>query len=380
MVHKFCKESLLQGSLFSAIIILMISSISVGAMAQPSTPNVISTRDHFDKSGNVLVSDRPYDPFDFASFGCPKETVIYVHGVWTAKDRDDEVAESMFENALEISDRARLSLESLDYTFPVIGFSWDSDTEISQDGWRDAKLIAKENGPKLAQFVIDLKEKCPQTAVRIIAHSLGARVVLSSLDSLTNNEIWNSNKFQIASVHLLGAAVDDDEISKEASDVISTDGIKSAYGKAIEDEVSEFYNLVNPQDDALEPGPVNPLICINPYCIWNPFEFQPVYYPYNEQDLAVGQKGIEASILDSNRPENYSDITIQEGEIPTALIDADADGTCDFGFFGPSGFVCTIHNEGDNHLGYIGFRGPMPNSLIENGVMDTVVETIQNPP
>jgi esterase/lipase superfamily enzyme len=61
------------------------------------------------------------------------------------------------------------------YTFPVIGFSWDSDTEISQDGWNYAKKIAKENGPKLAQFILDLKNNCPQTKIRLIAHSLGAR-------------------------------------------------------------------------------------------------------------------------------------------------------------------------------------------------------------
>ena len=31
-----------------------------------------------------------------------------------------------FENAPEIFDRLRLSLESIRYNFPVIGFSWDS--------------------------------------------------------------------------------------------------------------------------------------------------------------------------------------------------------------------------------------------------------------
>ena len=210
------------------------------------------------------------------NLGCPQEAVVYVHGVWTARDIDDEVKESMFENAIESFDRARLSLESLGYAFPVIGFSWDSDTSLSQSGWQSAKLIAIENGPKLAQFIVDFKERCPQTVVRIIAHSLGARAVLGSLDSLNTNQVWNNNNFQIASVHLMGAAVDDDEVSKDASDVISLDGIESAYGKVIEEEVSEFYNLVNHQDDALEPGFVNPWPWLAPhYTIWNPFEIQP---------------------------------------------------------------------------------------------------------
>ena len=49
----------------------------------------------------------------------------------------------------------------------------------------------------------------------------------------------------------MGAAVDDDEVSKNAADVISFDGIKSAYGKAIEEEVSYFYNLFNSEDDGV---------------------------------------------------------------------------------------------------------------------------------
>ena len=90
----------------------------------------------------------------------------------------------MFESAPEIFDRLRLSLESVGYNFPVIGFSRDSDTIISSEGWDYAKIIAKKNGPKLAQFILDLQDNCPQTKIRLVAHSLGARVVLSSLKSL----------------------------------------------------------------------------------------------------------------------------------------------------------------------------------------------------
>jgi hypothetical protein len=41
----------------------------------------------------------------------------------------------MFENAIEVADRIRLSLNSLGYMFPVIGFSWDSNTDLSENGW-----------------------------------------------------------------------------------------------------------------------------------------------------------------------------------------------------------------------------------------------------
>lgn len=185
--------------------ILLTSVNSVASWAEPVL--IVSTRNHFDQFANPIPNSPPYEPFpfDFQSLGCSQEqeAVIYVHGVWTAKDRTDEVAKQMFENVPEIVDRARLSLESLEYMFPVIGFSWDSDTEISSSGWNYAKIIPKENGPKLAQFILDLKESCPQTEIRLIAHSLGAMVILNSLDSLHNNQIWNGNNFSIASVHLM---------------------------------------------------------------------------------------------------------------------------------------------------------------------------------
>jgi hypothetical protein len=357
------------------LLVIMIS-LGIISWAEPSTAQLVSTRDHFDKFGNKLVIDRPYEPFDFANLGCPQEVVVYVHGVWTARDKEDEVNEEMFENAIEVSDRARLSLQSLGYTFPVIGFSWDSDTDLSPSGWDKAKIIAKENGPKLAQFIVDLKERCPQTTVRMIAHSLGARVALSSLNSLTNTPEWNSNNFRIASVHLMGAAVDNDEVSKDSSDVGSFDGIKSAYGIAIEDEVDMFYNLINREDDALEPGYINPLSWLAPYTFWNPFEIQPVYYPFFEQDLAIGQSGIQSTILDENIPRNYMDIIMNDQELPSNLNNADADDTCDLRYPTPSGFVCTIIQDGDNHLGYIGSKGFTPGSLRSNGAMDIVVNTL----
>ena len=376
MVNPSSEKIFVCGFLFLVLIVVILFSTSIASWAEPSPAYLVSTRDHFDKFGNMLVSDRPYEPFNFADLGCPQEAVIYVHGVWTARDENDEMEQGMFENEIEASDRIRLSLNSLGYTFPVIGFSWDSDTNLSENGWRNAAVIAKENGPKLAQFTVDLKERCPQTTIRIIAHSLGARVVLSSLDSLYNNQVWNNNNFQIASVHLIGAAVDDDEVSKAASDVTSLDGIKSAYGEAIEDEVLEFYNLVNQEDDALEPGDVNTLPWLPRYGSWNTVEIQPVYYPYYEHDLALGQRGIQASISEENRPQNYLDIIMNEREIPFNLDNADADSTCDLRYPTPFGFVCTIALDGDNHLGYIGSRDLISNSLRSNGAMDVVLKSI----
>ena len=214
-------DTLTLASIFAFLVLISIIILSSEkSLAQAEPIQIISTRNHFNKFGNPLSNRLSYEPspFDFQSLSCSQgEVVIYVHGVWTAKNKIDEDAKLMFENAPEIFDRVRLSLQSMEYRFPVIGFSWDSDTEIfASNGWDYAKIIARENGPKLAQFILDLKDNCPETNIRLIAHSLGARVVLSSLDNLNNNQRWNDNNFTIASVHLMGAAVDNEKISKSS--------------------------------------------------------------------------------------------------------------------------------------------------------------------
>ena len=361
----------------SLVSIIIFSSIN--NIYATESIHIVSTRSHFDQFGNPIPNKPSYEPFpfNFQTLGCPQEAVIYLHGVWTAKDKVDEDAKDMFENAPEIFERAKLSLENSGYTFPVIGFTWDSHTTISSQGWDYAKIIAKENGPKLAEFILDLKEKCTQTKIRLVAHSLGARVVLSSLDSLNKNQIWNANNFKITSITLMGAAVDDDEVSKNANDAISSGGIKAAYGKAIEEEVLKFYNLVNSEDDALEPG----------YWWWyfyplNSVENQPVYYPYFEQDFALGQTGIQSTISETDVPENYVDIPVRQEILNIKNADADNEG-CDLKYhpnpWYPSYVICTITEIGDNHLGYVGFRGPN-DSLRNNGAMNIAVDTFQNSP
>lgn len=71
--------------------------------------------------------------------------------------------------------------------------------------------------------------------VKLIDHSLGARVILSSLNSLVNNSAWNSNNYSIASVQLVGAAVDNEEVSKNKRDIdidiTNWNTIKSNYGQ-----------------------------------------------------------------------------------------------------------------------------------------------------
>ena len=88
------------------------------------------------------------------------------------------------------------------------------DEDLSMKGWKTAKVIANNNGPLLAKFILGYKEICPHDEIRLIAHSLGSRVTLSALQSLHDNHKNNI----IQSVHLLGAAVDDDQISLNPQD------------------------------------------------------------------------------------------------------------------------------------------------------------------
>ncbi|MGH9976470.1 MAG: hypothetical protein ACRD8Z_11630, partial [Nitrososphaeraceae archaeon] len=127
--------------------------------------DIISTRGHFDYhlAGQLIQSHNTTDyaySNDFTSnsgnkvfnkFTCPpgKEIAIYIHGAWT----DEQAANEQF-------NRTAMSLISNNYTIPLIGFSWDSNTPLNKSGWETAKNIAEMNGPKLAQFVIDFKNKC----------------------------------------------------------------------------------------------------------------------------------------------------------------------------------------------------------------------------
>jgi esterase/lipase superfamily enzyme len=66
-------------------------------------------------------------------------------------------------------------------------FSWESDTGFTAARWDVAVSRADANGLILASSLLSFKNACPDDRVRIISHSLGARVVLSALDRLNNN-------------------------------------------------------------------------------------------------------------------------------------------------------------------------------------------------
>jgi hypothetical protein len=351
-IKKFLK---FQPLIFTGLILLLIFvggiQIFINSYAMTGTKipvYMISTKGISNYTG---IEGKGYGDYAFLDIAnliklCPPEVVIFVHG-WG----DDEY------KSKERLDRVKLSLEYNKYNTTLIGLSWDPNII-----WPVAQNEAKENGPKLAQFIVDLKSNCKNTDIRLLAHSLGSRLVLSSLESLHNNTIWKSNGFKITSVNLLGAAVDDEEVSKNLQDVISdrTNNVtlKFAYGNSIEDEVKRFYNMYDSQDNALQPHP------------FAPFDKNYGIYPIAENDNALGQVPYQM-LPNITLPNNFIPINVTS-EIK-AIHDSDLLEGWDLGLCNIEGY-CKV-DIGDNHGGYIGYRNPDDNnSILDDGAMNVVVE------
>jgi hypothetical protein len=100
------------------------------------------------------------------------------------------------------------------------------------------------------------------------------------------------------------------------------------------------------------------------------------YYLSYEWDTALGNLGIDPQVETIDRPENYTDVNVKD-EVPedTSIdfADADGDGICDLIELTWFGNVCGIHEQGDNHRGYMGFRDHASKLIVDEGVMDIVV-------
>lgn len=339
------------------LVLLLLIGASYNTSIATSSPGEIplyyvSTRDSQNPIYEIVTGpvgyrniDRYRNLSEVTEKPCQNETVaIYVHG-W--EESEDNVKERL--------NRVKLSLEKNGFIHPLIGFSWASNT-----GWPGAKFIATENGPKLANLISYVKNQCPSTNIRLLAHSLGARVVLSSIDSLHENQTWNNNNFTIKSVDLLGAAVDDEEVSTNPQDILidltNLGTPKSDYGQAIEAVVTNFTNSFSIKDNMLEPN------------------FEKPIYPFYETDLALGQSGYQKIPNDIARsiPNNYIENDVKDELV--ANCDADGDKKIDFPFV--EGQPITT---GDNHRGYLGYRNVTNNSTItDDGAINLIVENWSN--
>jgi hypothetical protein len=366
-------EAIAKNVLIVLVTIISLSTTIIFQLPQQSYEQslpqqlTLSTRDFFnlntgDITGLGETHSAAVPDFQLNQQSCPEDLAIYVHGVWAgeneAKEQYDRVKGSY-----------QLALRDLGQTMqpmPLVMYTWDSDTirDLQGVGWNIANRIANDNGQFLANSIVKLNNDCQShTSIHIIAHSLGARVVLSALHEL------GSTNLKIKSVHFIGAAADNEKISKNPSDADnsspSDNGI--VYGMDIEKHVMAFHNLFNPEDNYLQSGRI------------------PFYYPFYENDLALGYRGVDPTIVDL--PQNYSQENVQN-EVPEHqnidFTDADGDGQCDLNdtllgytwiplwpFFMPI-FGCGIDGVGDNHRGYMGFRDHTSSRVVDDGVMDIV--------
>ena len=162
----------------------------------------ISTRGYYDLKTGKTIKNTSYDIYPKTTFQKilqNSEIVIMIHGLRNNKS-----------GALAKYVIAEKRLKSLNYRHDVVGYSYDSNTAGVQykstalSALKVGVLIAKKNGKNLSRFIKDLKSKNSSIKIRLMGHSLGAQVILSTVHSLAKN---SKNNGIIESVHLFGASI-----------------------------------------------------------------------------------------------------------------------------------------------------------------------------
>ena len=182
----------------------------------------ISTRGYYDLLDGRTIKNNSYYFYpkqDLKKLIDSKELTIMIHGL--RNDNAGAVAKVVL---------AKNKLKNLNYFYPVIGFSYDSNTtgahliKYAKRSLAAGQVIAKKNGSNLGTFVEDFKSNSPNTKIRLIGHSLGTQVILSTLEYLSKKK---KNTGVIESVYFFGASITDDVPSSKK------------YGKILQDTVNK---------------------------------------------------------------------------------------------------------------------------------------------
>ena len=195
----------------------------------------ISTRGYYDLSSGKTLKNNFYYLYpkkDFKKLIGSKELTIMIHGL--QNDRAGAVAKVGL---------ARNRLRKLGYSYPVIGFSYDSNTTGSHSiihvkhALAVGQIIAKKNGRNLGRFIEDFKTTSPKTKIRLIGHSFGSQVILSTVEYLAKKK---ENSGIIDSVYFFGASITEDTPSSKK------------YGKILQNIIhKKIINHYAPTDDVL---------------------------------------------------------------------------------------------------------------------------------
>ena len=191
----------------------------------------ISTRGYYDLKYGKTIKKNSYFLYpkkDFEKFIGSKELVIMIHGL--QNDNAGAIAKVIL---------AKNRLSRLGYHFPVIGFSYDSNTTGAhlqkhvKRALSAGQIIAKKNGRNLAMFIGDFKTASPKTRIRLMGHSLGSQVILSAVEYLAKNQ----NNGIIESVSFFGASV--------TSDVPSSKKYGKLLDKVIRGKIVNYFSTTD---------------------------------------------------------------------------------------------------------------------------------------
>jgi len=195
----------------------------------------ISTRGYYDlKTGKTLKKNNYYlyPKKDFQKLIESKELTIMIHGL--RNDNAGAIAKAVL---------ARNRLRKLGYSHPVIGFSYDSNTtgahliKHAKHALVVGQSIAKKNGRNLGKFIEDFKESSPKSKIRLMGHSLGSQVILSTIEYLAKKR---ENSGILESVYFFGASITEDVPSSKK------------YGKLLQTVVhKKILNHYAPSDEVL---------------------------------------------------------------------------------------------------------------------------------
>ena len=196
----------------------------------------ISTRGYYDLgSGKILKKNQYYlyPKKEFQKLESSKEITIMIHGL--RNDNAGAVAKIVL---------ARNRLRKLGYKHPVVGLSYDSNTrgahliKQAKHALAVGQIIAIKNGTNLGKFIEDFKNSSPKTKIRLMGHSLGSQVILSTLVYLAKKK---QNTGIVESVYLFGASITEDVPSS------------SKYKKILQNIVNKkIVNYYAPTDEVLQ--------------------------------------------------------------------------------------------------------------------------------
>ena len=196
----------------------------------------ISTRGYYDLlTGKTLKKNSYYlyPKKDFKKLIDSKELTIMIHGL--RNDNAGAIAKVVL---------AKNRLRKLGYSYPVIGYSYDSNTtgahliKYAKRSLSVGQKIAKKNGKNLGKFIEDFKSENPNIKIRLMGHSLGTQVILSTLEYLAKKK---KNFGIVEGVYFFGASITEEIPSSKK------------YGKILQNIVNKkIVNHYAPTDEVLK--------------------------------------------------------------------------------------------------------------------------------